>query len=578
MRHAGILLYVPVLAAAALAAFPVFYLLFGSVWTEPPGFPGTFTARNFEAVFADPTIWTVLWNSIVYAAGSAILATVVAIFLSVAVNKTDAPFKKLVVYSLLVTLAVPWMVEDMAWTYLLAPRTGLYNLWLSAIPGLGNSFLNVYSIWGLVFVMGLSLTPLAYLIVSPSLSLVDPRLEEASMVSGADLKSTFRRVDLPLVRPAALSASLLCFVIAMEAFDAAAIIGIPGKVGLLTTAIYAALQGFSPDPNLASAYAVLLVVLTTTALALFARSVRASQRYQTVTGRSGARKTFRLGRWRWLIGAALLAYVLGYPVPVLGMLAFVSLHVYWNPTSLPPLTLYNYSQLLSFPALTGGIENSIIVSAVAAAATIGLACFLAYSSVRRSGTFRRSVELLAFIPLAFPTMVLGVGLLWALAYSPLPLYGTVWALVIAYTVRYVPIASRFLTGPMLQVGRELEEMSRVCGASQFQSLRKVFVPILKPSILAAGLYVFIVSIKDLGAAVMLITSSSTLFSAALYTIWSSGETLQAAAGGVVYVGVLASILAISAVALKVNLFEVLGAEARPGLPKSPRKEKGQPAP
>lgn len=550
----------PVLAAAALALFPVFYLVFGSVWSAPPGFPGSLTTANFQSALSDPGIATAFVNSVAYSGGAAVFSTVLAFLLAIAVNRTNAPFRRFLTYSMLVTLAVPWMVEDMSWTYLLSPRTGIYNLWLSNIPGAGDSLLNVYSLWGLVWVMGLSLTPLAYLVVSPVLRMVDSRLEEASTMSGANFRTTFRKIDLPLVMPAVLSAALLCFAIALEAFDAAAIIGLPGRISLLTTSIYAAAQGFTPDLGLASAYGLILVVVTLAALLLYSRSLGTSQKYQTVTGGSGRAKVIPLGRFRWVVGAGILLYVAGYPLPVLGTLAYVSLHVYWNPTSPPPITFSNYSDLFQFPSLSFGIANSLVVSALAAVAALVLSASLAYFSSRKTGVLSRLVELASFLPLAFPTIVLGVGMLWALAYSPVPIYGTIWALVLAYSVRYVPIATRFLSGPVLQIGRELDDMSRICGATALQSVRRVFIPILRPSFLAAALYVFIVSIKDLGAAIMLITGSGTLFSAALYTLWSSGEVLQAAAGGIVYVVILSAVLLFSAVALGVNLFNVLGAE------------------
>jgi iron(III) transport system permease protein len=563
MRLERLLLYLPVVVAALIAVVPVGYLIFGSLWTSEPGFPGTLTLQNFVAVFSDPSIWATLANSAGYSMGSALFATGLALLLAIAVVKTDAPLRKIVSYSLLVALALPWMVEDMSWTYLLAPRTGLYNLALSAIPGTGDSLLNIYSLWGMIWVMGLSLTPLAYLVISPSLSFVDSSLEEMAHISGAGIRRTFRSVDLPLVLPAALSAALLAFVIALEAFDVGAIIGIPGRVSVLTTAIYRAVQGqIPPDYNLASALGIVLVFITLSAMLLYSRTVRLSSKYQSLTGRGGRPRTFAIGKWRWLVGAGFLLYLFVYPVPVIGTLVFVSLHVYWNPLHLPPLTLSNYAQLLGFPEIAQGALNSLAVSLIAAGAASFLAAFLAYSVIRQRSAASRFFEVLAFLPFAFPTVVLAVGLLWALAYSPIPIYGTIWALVLAYTVRYVPIASRFLTGPLLQVGRELEEMSRICGANVVQSFRRILLPILRPALLSAGIYVFIVSIKDLGAAIMLVSGSSVLFSAALYTIWSSGEVLQAVAGGALYVFVLAGVLTLFAGALKVNLFTVLGGETR----------------
>src|SRR3989442_9142823 len=227
-------LYPPVFLAGGLAILPASYLIFGSLWSADPGLQGQLTSQNFAVVASDPALGAILFNSVSYSLGAALFAATLAFLFAVALQRTDAPLKRFVTSSLLVSLAIPWMVEDIAWTYLLSPRIGLYNIWLGQLFGIGDSLLNVYSIWGLIWVMGLSLTPLAYLVISPSLSLVDPPLDEASLVSGARLRTTFFRIDLPLSLPPILPALLLCTVIALEAFDASAIIGIPGGVRTLT--------------------------------------------------------------------------------------------------------------------------------------------------------------------------------------------------------------------------------------------------------------------------------------------------------------------------------------------------------
>jgi iron(III) transport system permease protein len=173
----------------------------------------------------------------------------------------------------------------------------------------------------------------------------------------------------------------------------------------------------------------------------------------------------------------------------------------------------------------------------------------------------RGAELAASLPLAFPTIVLGVGLLWALVASPLPLYGTVWALVLAYATRYLPVLARFLSGPILQTGRELEEMSRICGAGVARTLRSILLPILKPSLVAGGVYVLIVSAKDLGAAAMLSTGTSSVFAAALFNMYLDEPSI-AVAGGFLFVAALALAILLGATVFRVNLFSVFRPETR----------------
>ncbi len=570
MKLRGIAPYLPVLLAAALGLYPIVYLVFGSFWSSSPGSPGVFTTQNYAAVASDPTLGGVLYNTLVYSLGAAALAVMAGFSLAVATQRTDAPLRRLVSYSLLLVLALPWFVEDMSWNYLLGPKVGLYNILLSRMvavfhPGtalLGSTFFDVNTLGGMILVMGLGLTPLAYLVISPSLSLVDSSLEEASLISGAGLRETFLKIDLPLVLPAVLSACILCLVVAIEAFDAPVIIGLPGGVYVLASTVYryAHLQAI-PDYGLASAYALIMVAVTMSAIILYSRSVRASQRFVTVSGRAGAPRIFKLGRFRWPVGVGFILFILGYPVSIIGTLVFASLQSpVWAPLK-PILSLSNYGAFLNVSQIGQSVGNSIFVGLTSAVATVALGTWLAYMSTRRSGRFGRGAELVASLPLAFPTVVLGVGLLWGLVFLPLPIYGTIWALTLAYTIRYVPVIARFLSGPMLQVGSELEEMSRICGAGLSRTVRKVTLPILRPAILVCAVYVLIVSIKDLGAAVLLATGGNSLFAAALFNVYGD-EPLIALAGGVLFVGILAAMLLVIALVFKINLFAVIQPEEK----------------
>lgn len=570
MNGNRLLVYLPVLIAVALGIYPAVYLIFGSLWSADPGYPGHLTAANLETVAADPTLGGILYNTVVFVVCSAVFAVVLATLISLAVQRTDAPFKRLISYSMLLVLALPWFVEDISWNFLMEKRTGLYNIALSGIARLfhhggsllGGEFVNVNSLGGMIWVMGLSLTPLAYLVISPALSQFDSRLEESSRISGASLRETFLRIDLPMAMPSILSAALLCLVFAVESFDVAEIVGVPGGVYVLASTVYRYAGGqLIPQDGLAATYALIMVAMTMAAIAVYSWSVRASQRYVTISSASGKRQVFSLGRGRALVGLSFIAFVLVYPVSVIGTLLFASFQFpVWSPLS-ASLNAQTYIRFFSYPDIGGAAWNTVVVGLMSAVATLALSTWLAHSANRRGGKLGRAAELLSALPLAFPTIVLGIGLLWALVFLPLPVYGTIWAFVLAYTTRYVPVISRFLSGPVMQVSSDLEEASRTCGAGFVRTMRSIVLPLLKPSLLVAAVYVLIVTAKDLGAAVMLSTTGSSMFAAALFYIYSD-EPVISTAGGVLFVTSLATLLLVATLVFKIDLFSVFKAEKR----------------
>lgn len=563
MRLSNKLIYIPIVVAIIISIGPIIYLLFGSLWSSNPGMEGSFTLKNYEHVFLNPDTPPIIFTSVIYSIGSSSLAVSIALILSFLIRRTDAPFRGITTYSLIATLAIPWMVEDMSWTYLMSPRTGLYNILAKSVLGSSQAPFNIYSLWGLIWAMGLSLTPLCYLIISSAISLIDPRLEEASMLCGASLRKTVIKIDLPLVKPAILSAFILGFIISMEAFDVAAIIGTPAGIWVLTNSIYRAIVGsVPPDYGLASTYAIILVAITLVAISIYTRYTMISNRYTTVTGQGGKPNLIRLGKWRWVAGLILLLYLFIYPIPIISMIFTVSLYSFWNPIQLPPPSLQNYIDFFNIGSFRLGLLNSITVSLTASALVVPFAVLIGYISLRKRGKFSSIAEMITSLPLAFPTIVLGVGLLWAFVYSPFPLYGTIWALSIAYIIRYTPLVTRFISGPLAQLHTELEETSRVCGANMVQTISRITVPILRSSIIASALYVFIVSMKDLGAAIMLVTRNSLVLSAAIFNTWSEGEFQIAVAGSVVFVAIITSALLIARFLLNINILSIIEPESR----------------
>ncbi|MEM2114788.1 MAG: iron ABC transporter permease [Candidatus Caldarchaeum sp.] len=540
-----LLKYSVFIAVGFFVLLPVVFLLFGSVWSSPPGRPGDLTASNYVEVFNDPFLGRVLLNTVVFAAGSAFIATALGSTLAFLTTRTDVPFRKAVVYAPILMFAMPSSVESMGWTFLLSPRTGLVNVAYMRLTGLEQPLVDLYTLAGMTLVMGVSLLPVALMITAPTFILFDRSLEEVGRASGSSLPQVYRRIVLPLAMPSIASAFIYCFIVALEAFDTPAIIGIPAGVYVITTTIYTQMVSeVPPRYGSAAAYATLLLVISIMTVMLYNRFSKAADRYSTLTGGTAFGAVLELGKYRPLATLFVLSYLLIHPVPLLTTLAVASVQRFWNPDRLfTNITLDNYEKFFTYPITASALTNSIIVSTSSTALAVAAGFLATYFTVRRPVLGRQAFTTILSIPLAVPPIVLAVGVFWSVLYVDVGIYGTVWALVYAYSLRYTPLVIRFLTGPMMQIHRDLEDSAVVCGGSVFRTMTRITLPLLRGAASTAALYVFIRTITDLGIAVLLVTHQSTVLSTTLFSLWNTGEKLTVVAGGLFYTAVLMVILA-----------------------------------
>jgi iron(III) transport system permease protein len=347
--------------------------------------------------------------------------------------KTDAPFRHVAVFLPILTFAMPSSVESMSWTFLLSPRTGLVNIAFMRLTGLEEPLVNVYSLLGMTLVMGLNLMPVAFMIIAPSLSLFDRSLEEMARVSGAGVSYLFRKVTLPLVAPSIISAFIYCFIVALEAFDTPAIIGIPAGIYVLTTSIYTQMVSeVPPRYGTATAYATILLAISIAAILLYSIAASKADRYATLSGRATNVNVLRLGKYRYLGTILILGYLFIHPIPLLITLGIASVHRFWNPDRLfTNLTLENYEKFFTYPVASTAVMNSIIVSISSVTLTVAIGFLATYFTLRRNMRGGHILNSLLSIPLALPPIVLAVGVFWSVLYFDIGLYGTVWALVYA---------------------------------------------------------------------------------------------------------------------------------------------------
>ena len=509
-----------------LIIYPVSFLIFGSFWSGNPGGAGELTLDNYVIVFSDPKTLELLVNSLAYALGSALLGVSIATVLAFITTRTNAPLREYFIFIPILPIILPGMVDNLAWIYLFSPNSGLANTWWRNLTGFADPLFNIYSMTGMIWVMGISLVPLAYLVISAAFQTMDPSLEETARISGSSLFSIFRKITIPLMLPAILSVYLLTFILAFESFETPAMIGLPAGIDVFMSQIYqSVVWAIPPSYGLGTAYASIILVITMTAVFLYRKATSRQEKFQVITGKGYQPGILDLGKWKWAGTAVLGLYVFVHIVVVFGMVLILSFQTYWDPNNLfgSNLTLRNYETVISQRRIVSSLINSGVVSVVSATIVVIIAAILTYLSRRKNIRGAGLLEGFGTLPLAFPGFILGLGLLWTFLTIPIGIYGTVFVLMLAFLVKYMPQGIRFATGALIQIQDDLEESSSITGAEWTYTVRKIILPLLKPALISAWIYIFVLTFRELSSIIFLVTPNNQVISAILWDLFVNGS-------------------------------------------------------
>ena len=510
-----------------LSLSPTAMLFYGSFMSAPLGLPGHFTLSHYVAAYSDPLTYRLLVNSFIFATGSSVLSTFLAAILAWIAVRTNAPFRRFFELTAIIPNIFPPVMLAVAWTVLLSPRVGLLNLVFMQLFDLQSAPLNIYSLWGMIFVEGLITVPLAFLIISAGLYSMDPSLEESARVAGSGNVQIAWRITFPIIRPAVLAAATLNFIRAMESFDTPAIIALPARIEVFTTKIYRETIGaFPPNHNLAATYAVSLLAISMIFVFLYRRLTVKSERYVTVTGRGYRPTIIDLGKWRYpaaAIAALILFLIVVLPFIVLLYTSLVSyVHVPGKKT-LDLLTLEHYRSNLSDSRTYHALQNSIFLAVVGATLCMLLASITSYITNKTKAAGRGIIDALTFIPWAFPGTALAIGLLWTYVYIPLPIYGTLWILMIGYITRSLPYGLRSMSSTIVQIHDELEDASKACGAGFLATFRRVLLPLMRPGFIAGWIILATIFLREFSTSVFLYSPGSEPVGPLLYNFYVDGN-------------------------------------------------------
>ncbi len=515
------------LVCGSLVVYPVVFLVIESLNVgDPEQFPPhDFGLGNYGAIaeYSD-----ILWRTAAIAGMATVMAMVFGCVLAWILTRTALPGRRLLERLMELPYYVTPLVGALAWGILAGPKTGFLNQIWHLIGGRGDLF-NAYSLFGIAWVMAFFEGTVAFVMIAAAMKSMDPALEESSAVLGAGKLETTLRITLPLVAPGVLGAAVFVFAEMLGSFAAAFVLGIPGRIYIVTTAIWEETLSFPPQYGRASALGLSLFIVMLVTLGI-ARLLLRGGSYATITGKAFRPRAADVGR----LGPVLLAICWGYiaiaVVLPLGALLLTSFERFETVVlSDSVFTLANYRTALEAGGLGVALFNSLLLGFGVATVGVVLMAFLVWTIYRTRMPGSAIVEYVVMFPQAVPRLVFGLGLLWAWLTIPVPIYGTLWLLALAYLTVFLPLGTRTLAGVILQLDRSLEECARVCGASWLRQMRTVTLPLLRPGIAAAWLLIFIASVRELGVSIFLMGPNSKVIAPEIVNAWlSSSGALSAA--------------------------------------------------
>jgi len=507
---------------AVLVVLPLVALLFqGFVEDVPGGRIGT--TRFLRQVFVDGGYWTALLNTLEVGLGATVLATLIGVGLAWIVVRTDVPAKRLLQQLVVVPMFIPPFVGAFAWLLMAAPRIGLLNLPFT-LAGM-SAPLDVYTRLGMVWVMGIFLAPYVFLIVASALRNMDPTLEEAARIGGLSARQTAFTVTLPVVKPAIFAGAVLAFVISVGLFGTPVLLGLTNQIYLVTARIFLDLQAFPPAYGVIAILALYLMALAVTANALQQWALK-GRSFVTVSGKNFRPRELRLKRGRDALAALVWLYITLTAIAPVLLITVAALSTYaWSGR----FTLANLEFLWTSQDVRGTLANTLTLTLVAATLATLIGFCVAWVSTRTTLPGRKVLDYLVLFPISVPSLAFAIGVAFLWLRVPLPVYGTMWVIVLGFLGRYTSYSVRSISGSLVQIHPELEESARVSGYGFGRTLSRVTLPLVWPSVVSGWVMLYSIFTTELSMVLPLYTADTRTVSVLTFDTWAVGKFSQVAA-------------------------------------------------
>ena len=500
-----------VLAVVAFGVvYPVLLVVLQSFQTALPGQPARYGLDGWRAALAEPALRSSLWNTLTVTFVRQLLSLPLAVLIAWLLARTDVPGRRWIEFAFWAAFFLPPLTVTLSWILLLDPEYGLINTSLATLPFLGKGPFNIYSFWGIVWVHVItgSLT-VKVILLTPAFRNMNASFEEASRVAGAGTLRTALRITVPVMAPVILSVLLLGTMVSLQTFEVEQVLGTPFRFFVFSTTIYDLLVTRVPRYDAATALAV-LVLAAMLPLILVQQWLTRGRRYATVTGQFQG-KLHALGAWRWpalAFALAVVGVVLGVPVVFALLGTFMKLFGFFHVPE--PWTLDNWKTVLADELFASSLRNTVVLAVGTAAAAVLLHSLIAYIAVRTRFAGRRLLDFVSWLPFTVPGVILGLALLWFFLGTPLlrPLYGTTAVLIVAGLISGMPLGVQIIKSGLMQLGGELEEASRVAGATWWTTYRRIVLRLMAPTLMAVGMITFVGAARNIANIALLSTTAN----------------------------------------------------------------------
>lgn len=526
---AQIILLISIAVLVIFVAWPVLLILFNAFFVD-----GTFNSSDFYAVLTEPETFQALKNSLIIASMTTIGSTIVGTFFAWLVTRTDLPYKTFMKSLFLVPFMLPSFIGALAWKMLLSPNSGYINTFFMETFGLTEPVFNIYSYFGISLVEVMYLFPFVFIQVCGALERMDPTLEESARISGAGLFTITRKITIPLVLPSIMSGALLIMLYSMAHFGTVAVLGIEQGIYNIPTLIYEKIhQSGGSFDSIRTGTVLATVLVVTAALIIWAQQkVLSRGHYQIIGGKSFRPMELKLRGLRYPLLFFCLAYI-GFTILLPTVVIFLvgGVSTYGLPLTWENLSLDNYKYILfEYEVTKDAIFNSVTLGLAAAVITMFAGVMISYVIVKMKVRGKGILEFLGMLPFSVPGSViaLGVILAWSGKFG-INLYNTVWIILVAYIARYMAFSLKANSAALEQVHDSLMEASRSCGATMWQSLKDIVIPLVRPGMISAFFLIFLPALRELTVSIMLYAPTTRTIGVAIYTLNEDGETVMSTA-------------------------------------------------
>lgn len=525
-----------IIIVGCLTISPVVMLILGSFLNDLGAFSG-FTLYKYVLAYTDTEFWGIIYNTVVFVTGSAIFSTILGIFLSYMNTRTNIPFKFLFKIISIIPMMIPHILFAAAWVLLMNPSNGILNTLLVNTFGLQERPFDIYTLTGMILVEGLLDLPIAYLIIAPAMGSFDVSLEESSRVCGTSNLKTFFKITLPVLRPAIMASFILVIVRSLASFAVPSVIGMPGRIYVLSTHIYRVVSsGFSADYGLAAAIGMSALVASIILIYIYRYFTSETSRFVTVSSRGFKPVLINLKSYKiplFLVVAFLSFLLIVLPVIVLFYTSLTPYIMVPSEKAFSLMSFKNWIEVLKDPVSILSLKNSLFLGITGATVGVILSIFVSYVIVKVKSKSAGILESLSFLSFSFPGIVIGVGFMWLFVRTPL--YGTIWALFIGYLATYLPYGIRPLSSAFVQIHESLEESSRVCGASYFTTMKRIIIPLLIPGIVSSWILMSTMFFRELTLSVVLSRPGSEVLAVQILRFSEDGLWGKLSALGIVMI-------------------------------------------